>query len=204
MQRREFVTALGGVTAMWPFTARAQQSERMRRIGVLMSTSADDPEGQARIAAFSSALHQLGWTEGRNAEIHSRWPKAGEEARKYAADLVALAPDVIVATGVYVGPLLQQATQTVPIVFVLVADPVGAGFVASLARRGGEPLTAIRSVAESMLSSSSGKRSLFTIAVMSSAMSSPISTSRSAASNANCPIVCGLSGNSCVRSMPLY
>jgi putative ABC transport system substrate-binding protein len=101
MQRREFVTALGGVTAMWPFTARAQQSERMRRIGVPMSTSADDPEGQARIAAF------------------------------------ALAPDVIVATGVYVGPLLQQATQTVPIVFVLVADPVGAGFVASLARPGG-------------------------------------------------------------------
>jgi putative ABC transport system substrate-binding protein len=112
MQRREFVTALGGVTAMWPFTARAQQSERMRRIGVPMSTSADDPEGQARIAAFSSALHQLGWTEGRNAEIHRRWPKAGEKARKYAADLVALAPDVIVATGVYVGPLLQQATQT--------------------------------------------------------------------------------------------
>src|SRR5262245_22006649 len=202
MQRREFVTALGGVTAMWPFTARAQQSERMRRIGVLMSTSADDPEGQARIAAFSSALHQLGWTEGRNAEIHSRWPKAGEG--KYAADLVALAPDVIVATGVYVGPLLQQATQTVPIVFVLVADPVGAGFVASLARRGGEPLTAIRSVAESMLSSSSGKRSLFTIAVMSSAMSSPISTSRSAASNANCPIMCGVTGNSSVRSMPQY
>src|SRR5262249_50591969 len=134
--RREFITLLGGATA-WPLTSRAQQPEGMRRIGVLMSTAADDPEGRARIAAFLSGLQQLGWTDGRNAQIEIRWPQNAAEARKYAAELVALAPDVLLATGVYAGSLLQQETQTVPIVFVLILDPVGAGFVASLARPGG-------------------------------------------------------------------
>jgi putative tryptophan/tyrosine transport system substrate-binding protein len=137
MRRRDFITLLGGAIAAWPIAARAQQQERTRRIGVLMSTGADDPEGQARIAAFLGGLQRLGWTDGRNALIDVRWPKGGAEARKYAADLVALAPDVILATGVYAGSLLQQETQTIPMVFVLVADPVGAGFVASLARPGG-------------------------------------------------------------------
>jgi putative tryptophan/tyrosine transport system substrate-binding protein len=136
-RRRDFITLLGGAAAAWPIAARAQQQERTRRIGVLMSTGADDPEGQARIAAFLGGLQRLGWTDGRNALIDVRWPKGGAEARKYAADLVALAPDVILATGVYAGSLLQQETQTIPMVFVLVADPVGAGFVASLARPGG-------------------------------------------------------------------
>jgi putative ABC transport system substrate-binding protein len=136
MQRREFIILLGGAAAAWPLSARAQQPERMRRIGVLMSTRADDPEGQTRIAAFLGGLQQLGWTDGRNVEINTRWATGDAEGRKYAAELVALAPDVILGTGLYVGSL-QQATQTVPIVFVLVADPVGAGFVASLARPGG-------------------------------------------------------------------
>jgi putative ABC transport system substrate-binding protein len=137
LSRRDFLTLLGGAAAAWPLAARAQQAERMRRIGVLMSTAADDPEGRARIAAFLDGLQRLGWTDGRNAQIDVRWPKGGAEARKYAADLVALGPDIILATGVYAGSMLQQETQTIPIVFVLVADPVGAGFVASLARPGG-------------------------------------------------------------------
>jgi putative ABC transport system substrate-binding protein len=136
MRRREFISLLGGAAAAWPLAARAQQSGPMRRIGVLMSTAADDAEGQARIAAFLDGLQQLGWTDGRNVRINTRWPTSDAEARKYAAELVALAPDVILATGHTTGPL-QQATQTVPIVFVVVADPVGSGFVASLARPGG-------------------------------------------------------------------
>src|SRR5215831_20873865 len=115
MRRREFLTLLGGAAAGWPLAARAQQPERMRRIGVLMSTAADDPEGRARIAAFLGGLQQLGWTHGRNAQIEVRWPRGDAEARQYAAELVALAPDVILATGVYAGRLLEE-TQTVPIV----------------------------------------------------------------------------------------
>jgi putative ABC transport system substrate-binding protein len=137
LRRREFITLLGGVATAWSVAVRAQQGERMRRIGVLMSTAADDPEGRARIAAFLGGLQQLGWTDGHNAQIDVRWPKGAAEARKYAGELVALAPEVILATGVYAGSMLQQETQTIPIVFVLVMDPVGAGFVASLARPGG-------------------------------------------------------------------
>src|SRR5258707_3848458 len=137
MRRREFIKTIGGGAVAWPFEARTEQRERMRRVGVLMSTAADDTEGRARMAAFLGGLQKLGWIDGRNVRIDARWPSgSGEEVRKFAAELAALAPDVILATGVGVGPL-QQATQTVPIVFVLVNDPVGAGYVASLARPGG-------------------------------------------------------------------
>jgi putative ABC transport system substrate-binding protein len=137
VKRREFITLLGGAAA-WPLAARAQQSERMRRIGVLMPFAADDPEGQARIAALLQELQPLGWTVGRNVRIDYRW-SAGDAVnmRKYAAELVALAPDVILTSGAAGAAPLLQATRTVPIVFVLVADPVGAGFVDSLARPGG-------------------------------------------------------------------
>jgi putative ABC transport system substrate-binding protein len=137
MRRRTFITLLGSTAAAWPLAARAQQGERMRRIGVLVSV-ADDPEGQARIAAFLHHLQQLGWADGRNVRIDIRW--AGGDAdrfRKYAAELVALAPDVILAAGGAVVPSLLQATRTVPIVFTQTSDPVGAGFVDSLARPGG-------------------------------------------------------------------
>jgi putative ABC transport system substrate-binding protein len=142
MRRRDFIAALGGAAVppamVWPFAARAQQGERKRRIGVLMSTAADDSEGQARFAAFLQGLAQLGWIVGRNVQIDTRW-SAGKaaDARKNAAELIALAPDVILATGdSTVGPLLQ-VTRTVPTVFAIVPDPVGAGFVNSLARPGG-------------------------------------------------------------------
>src|SRR5262245_15805975 len=137
MKRRAFITLLGGAAA-WPLAARAQQPERMRRIGVLIPYAADDPEGQARIAAFLQALQQLGWTEGHNVRIDIRRTLGDtDRARRYAAELVALAPDVILASGTStVGPLLQ-ATRTVPIVFPVIGDPVGAGFVDSLARPGG-------------------------------------------------------------------
>src|SRR5262245_43401386 len=138
MRRRAFITLIGGAAAAWPLAARAQQRERMRRVGVLMSTAADDAEGQARIAAFHQGLQQLGWTIGQNVRIDSRWPAGDFELfRRYAAELVGLSPDVILATGsCAAGPVLQ-ATRTVPVVFVVVPDPVGAGFVNSLARPGG-------------------------------------------------------------------
>ena len=137
MKRREFITLLGGAAA-WPLAARAQQGERMRRIGVLMGQAADDPEAQARVAAFVQGLQELGWTDGRNVRIDIRWPAGdADRARRYAAELVALAPDVILAPGNFtMGPLLQ-ATRTVPIVFGSIIDPVGAGFIESLARPGG-------------------------------------------------------------------
>jgi putative tryptophan/tyrosine transport system substrate-binding protein len=138
MRRRDFITLLGGAAAVWPLAARAQQSDRMRRIGVLNGQAANDPDAQANIAAFLQGLQQLGWTDGRNVRIDHRWA-AGNPAdiRKYAAELVALAPEVILATGASpLGPLLQ-ATRTVPIVFAIVPDPVGAGFVDSLSRPGG-------------------------------------------------------------------
>ena len=138
MQRREFITLLGGAAAAWPLAARAQQRERMRRIGMLLPAAADDAEFQAWVGAFLQALGQSGWTIGRNVRIDTRWATANAaEIRRHAAELAALAPDVILAHGAStVGPLLQ-ATRTVPIVFPVAADPVGAGFVDSLARPGG-------------------------------------------------------------------
>src|ERR1700736_3782805 len=138
MKRREFISLLGGAVATWPLAARAQQPDRMRRIGVLMNLSEDDPEAQRLVATFREGLAQLGWTEGRNLRIDYRWSAGDiERIRRYAAELVALAPDVILAYGGSVVGPLQQVTRTVPIVFVEVIDPVGAGFVTSLARPGG-------------------------------------------------------------------
>ena len=139
MRRREFITLVGGAAvAAWPLAARAQQGERMRRIGVLMNLPADDAEGQGRIAAFLQELQQLGWTDGRNVLIDRRWA-AGDAGRfqRYAEELVALAPDVILAAAVPSVQALQRATRTVPIVFANVTDPVASGFVQSLARPGG-------------------------------------------------------------------
>jgi putative tryptophan/tyrosine transport system substrate-binding protein len=139
MKRREFITLLGGAAAAWPLAARAQQGERVRRIGVLMALAANDPDAQVRITAFVQGLQQLGWVDGRNVHIDTRWATTNnDELRRHAAELVALAPDVIVAGSgtATIAPLLQ-ATRTVPIVFAVAVDPVGAGFVASLARPGG-------------------------------------------------------------------
>ena len=138
MKRRAFIAALGGAAA-WPLTARAQQPDRMRRIGVLTGTLETDPETQARYAAFTQALQQLGWIDGANLRIDYRWGSTGdsERVRKNAAELLALGPDVLLPAGSPNVGALQQATRTVPIVFVNVVDPVGAGFVASLARPGG-------------------------------------------------------------------
>jgi putative ABC transport system substrate-binding protein len=138
MKRRKFIALIGGAAATWPLATHAQQSERMRHVGVLMPLAADDPQGQARIAAFQQGLQQSGWTNGRNVLIDTRWTRGNaDDIRKYAAELATLAPDIILATGsASTGPLLQ-ATRIVPIVFVIVPDPVGAGFVDSLARPGG-------------------------------------------------------------------
>jgi putative ABC transport system substrate-binding protein len=136
MERREFISLVGGAAA-WPLTARAQQGERMRRIGVLIGQAADDPQGKPRVAAFLQGLQQLGWTEGRNVRIDIRWGVAdAASARRYAAEMVAL-PDVILTAASAATAAAQEATRTLPIVFVNVADPVGAGYVASLARPGG-------------------------------------------------------------------
>jgi putative ABC transport system substrate-binding protein len=139
MRRREFITLLGGaVAAAWPLAAQAQQPERMRRIGVLMNAAAVDSEQQSWLGAFLKALQELGWIDGRNVRIDTRWATTNAaEIRKHAAELAALAPDVILAPGAStVGPLLQ-ATRTVPIVFPIIVDPVAGGFVDSLARPGG-------------------------------------------------------------------
>jgi putative ABC transport system substrate-binding protein len=138
IERRKFLATLGGAAAAWPLAARAQQPERMRRVGVLMSTAADDSEGQARIAAFLQGLQKSGWAVGRNVQIEYRWTAgAPDRLRSYATELVALAPDVIVTGGASYVAALQQATRTVPIVFATATDPVGGGLVASLARPGG-------------------------------------------------------------------
>jgi putative ABC transport system substrate-binding protein len=136
--RREFITLLGGAAAAWPLAARAEQQERVRRIGVLSGAAETDLEIQSRNAAFEQALQQLGWTQGRNVQIDYRWVSSNiERIRREAAELVALTPDVILTTGSPIVGALQQATRTIPIVFVGVIDPVGAGFVASLARPAG-------------------------------------------------------------------
>jgi putative ABC transport system substrate-binding protein len=137
VRRRDFIKGIA-VSVAWPLAARAQQPERMRRIGVLMNRAASDAEGQARLAAFRQALEQLGWSEGRNVQIDIRW---GEDKvdlqRKYAAELVALAPDAILASGTMSVMEVQALSRKLPIVFAAVADPVGAGFVESMAHPGG-------------------------------------------------------------------
>ncbi|HVQ81569.1 MAG TPA: ABC transporter substrate-binding protein [Pseudolabrys sp.] len=138
MRRREFITLIGGAAAAWPFAVRAQQPERMRRIGILLPAAADDAEFQAWVGSFLQGLQQLGWTIGRNVQIDTRWATANAAAiRRHATELAALAPDLILAHGsMTVGPSLE-ATHTVPIVFPVAADPVSAGFVNNLARPGG-------------------------------------------------------------------
>src|SRR5207244_3113388 len=138
MRRRKFITLIGGAAAAWPLAARAQQPDRMRRIGVLLGFPEADDEGQASVAAFQQRLQELGWTIGRNIWIDIRW--AGGEpdkARTFAKELVSASPDLIVPTSNLVTAILQKETSTVPILFVLVGDPVGSGFVANLARPGG-------------------------------------------------------------------
>src|SRR6516162_2256452 len=137
MRRREFITLLGSAAA-WPLAARAQQRERIRRIGVFLPSAANDPESMSRVTALSQALQELGWTDGRNVRIDFRWGAGdAEQYRKMAAELIALAPDVVVTVGTLAVSALQRATPRVPIVFVQTTDPVGGGLVDSLSRPGG-------------------------------------------------------------------
>jgi putative ABC transport system substrate-binding protein len=138
MRRREFITLLGGAVAAWPLAAHAQQTERMRRIGVLAGQAESDHEAQSWVAAFREELQKLGWTEGRNIEIDTRWAAADVELMKrFAKELVALQPDFVLTSSTPATAAMLQHTRTIPILFVLVADPVGSGFVASLPRPGG-------------------------------------------------------------------
>src|SRR5262245_369958 len=138
MKRREFITLFGGAAAALPLSAGAQQRDRMRRIGVLMNFTADDPVSLGRVTAFVQGLQELGWTIGRNLQIDYRWGAGNAERyRTFAAELVALTPDILVTAGAPAVEALQRATRTVPIVFISVTDPVGGGLVASLARPGG-------------------------------------------------------------------
>jgi putative ABC transport system substrate-binding protein len=138
VRRREFITLLGGAATSWPLTARAQQPDRMRRIGVLMGYAENDSEAQAWVAAFREGLQKLGWREGRNIRMDARWASADAEAmRRFAQELVALQPDIILSQTTPTTAVLLQQTRTIPIVFAQVADPVGSGFVASLPRPGG-------------------------------------------------------------------
>src|SRR6476646_4158991 len=138
MRRRQFITLLGGGVAAWPLAAGAQQSERMRRIGVLMGVAEDEPEGQARISAFRETLRSLGWIDGRNIRIEVRWAGGTIEGiRARTAEMVGLTPDVIVGNGTPVVDALHKATRSIPIVFAQSNDPVGLGHVASMARPGG-------------------------------------------------------------------
>jgi putative tryptophan/tyrosine transport system substrate-binding protein len=137
MRRREFMTLLGGA-ASWPLVARAQQPERLRRIGALMNRASDNPEGQDRLAAFHQGLQELGWGVGRNVRIETRWSEdKSDQTLKHAAGLIALSPDIILASGTLAVTALQNISRTLPIVFAAVADPVGAGIVDSLAHPGG-------------------------------------------------------------------
>ena len=138
MRRRDFISGVAGSAAAWPLVARAQRGERVWRIGVLMALAADDSEGQSRFKGFVQAMAQAGWIDGRNIRIDTRWRGTPPDAhRKQAAELVALSPDAILAAGSISVSALQQATRTIPIVFVGVVDPVGSGFVDSLPRPGG-------------------------------------------------------------------
>jgi putative tryptophan/tyrosine transport system substrate-binding protein len=138
MRRREVVAGIAGAAAAWPFAARGQHSGQVRRIGVLMNLASDDPEAQARIAAFQQALQELGWTDGRNVRLDYRWATGDAgHFHRYAEELLALAPDVILASATPSAQALQQLTRTMPVVFANVGDPVGMGLVASLARPGG-------------------------------------------------------------------
>src|SRR5215831_1950529 len=137
MRRRDFITVLGGAVS-WPLAARAQPPKRMARIGVLMPFGADDPEVLARVTVFAQGLQELGWSIGRNVQVDYRW-SAGDpkRMRSFAAELIALSPDVILANGSPAMEALQQASSTMPTIFLGVVDPVGAGYVATLARPGG-------------------------------------------------------------------
>ena len=138
MNRRRFITLLGGAVAAWPRAALAQQGERVRRVGVLMNLTAEDREAQRRVTAFVQGLQELGWTDGRNVRIETRWGASDPERnRRYAAELVALAPDVILAAGTPVLVALQRESRSIPIVFASIVDPVGAGFAERLSRPGG-------------------------------------------------------------------
>ena len=138
MRRREFITLLGGAAASWPLAARAQQQEQMRRIGVLVGLAEDDPETKARLGGFQQGLAKLGWSEGRNISVEYRFARASpDQIKVHAKELVALKPDVILAHSTSVVAALQQQTRTIPIVFVNVSDPIGSGFIASLAQPGG-------------------------------------------------------------------
>jgi putative tryptophan/tyrosine transport system substrate-binding protein len=139
MRRREFITLLGGAAVAWPTAARAQQPERMKRIGMLMGYPESDSEAQTKIAAFQDGLQKLGWTEGRNTRIDTRWatPADAESMERFAKELVALQPDLILSSTTPTTAALLQQTRAIPIVFATVADPVGSGFVASFPRPGG-------------------------------------------------------------------
>jgi ABC-type uncharacterized transport system substrate-binding protein len=137
MKRRTFIAGLGGAAA-WPIFGQAQQADRLRRVGVLMFLAADDPEAAPRMAAFTEGLQRLGWTEGRDFQMHIRWVAGNvQHSRMYAEELVALSPDVILASASQATAALHEATRTIPVVFVNVTDPVGAGYVETLARPGG-------------------------------------------------------------------
>jgi hypothetical protein len=154
MRRRDFITLLGGAAAAWPLAARAQRGDRVRRIAVLMTNAEDDPEGWMRAAAFRQGLRELGWTEGQNLRIDWRWSGGDvERMRDYAAEAVALAPDLIVANGAAHLSAVKQATRSIPIVFVLVSDPVGQGFISSLGNPGGN-ITGFTFVEDSMFGKS--------------------------------------------------
>jgi len=138
MRRRQFIALFGGVAATWPLAAGAQQREPLRRVAILLGASRDTPGAQERYTAFLKAFEQLGWTDGRNVQIVVRWAEGDDvKARKYAEEIVALAPDVILATGSVGAELMLKATRTIPIVFAVVPDPMGSGFVQSLSRPGG-------------------------------------------------------------------
>src|SRR5499427_5130365 len=138
LKRRDFITLLGGAAVAWPLAARAQQPERIRRVGALLNLGPDDPMGQARVAAFAQGLQAAGWSDGRNVKIDTRWAAADPgNYRKYAAELIALGPDVVLASTTAAVAQLQQASRTVPIVFVSAIDPVGSGLITSMARPDG-------------------------------------------------------------------